>query len=250
MKTARCGGVGAAFLIILGLAAAHAQGTGSDVGGSALGQPINVPPPPSIAAVPAQPLTPPSPAMPAVVTPTTPPASTAPGTPPQFGPPGGAEPILEPEPAPQDPPPAPAVPAPEAGAGPAEIQPNQPALAPAAPPQNVWLPRQKAVLGVLDKEDGAVSRVAVQVGNSVIQGRLRIKILACLVRPLDAAPDAAVFLSVENIEENQEDVSASPQDAGSSQPIFTGWLLRAEPGASVVNDARDTFRLIGCDGAN
>lgn len=251
----KAGRFGAAIALLvtaaIGMTAAgraDAQNNGSNTGGSVLGAPIVVPPPPSVAAIPAQPLMPsqpgaPQPAAPRVVTP-------------QFGPPGGAEPILgtgpgegESQPAQASQEQAPAA-TPQTTTSQTET-PSPAAPQPAAsPPQNIWLPRQNAILGVLDKESGAVSRVAVQVGNSVVQGNLRIKVLACVVRPADQAPDAAVFLNVQNSEQTQEDTSLSPQNADNGGTLFSGWLLRAEPGASVVSDARDTFRLIGCDKGN
>ena len=106
----------------------------------------------------------------------------------------------------------------------------------------VWRPRGGAVLDMLDKEDGAVTRLSVPVGSGFARGKLRIRVGACVVRPKTAAPDAAVYLTVRRI------AGAAKREAASGQPIFAGWLIRSEPGAVVVGDATVTFRVIGCSG--
>ncbi|MDD2877914.1 MAG: DUF2155 domain-containing protein [Acidiphilium sp.] len=106
----------------------------------------------------------------------------------------------------------------------------------------IWDRRATAVLDVLDKEDGAVRRIQVPVGSTVSQGKLEIKVGACVVRPQDMPPDAAIFVTV-------RPETATPASSSSvSSPLFRGWLIRSEPGATVVGDAAMTFRLIGCTG--
>jgi hypothetical protein len=236
---------------------------------------IAVPPPPPIASVPAQPLMPPQ-----VIVPAQPPAapSATPGyrlVSPQFNPSGGAAggsssggsdsggprwnsggggavPILEPAAPPSVSSPrnnsSEYQPPPDAAALPPSAQSSAASMPPAGAqvPPNPWLPRRNAVLGVLNKEDGAVSRLTVQVGNSVVQGKLQITVSACVTRPDAVAPDAAVFLSIKNAQENQSDSNYQAADLANGGQIFRGWLLRSEPGASVVGDMTDMFRLIGC----
>lgn len=110
----------------------------------------------------------------------------------------------------------------------------QAALPPALPERVKpdWMPRQSATLDVLFKADGAVSRVTAAVGDRLTEGTLRIRVGACVVRPPDMPPDAAVYLSVRRNDSGHE--------------LFRGWLIRSEPGAAVVGDAAVTFRLIGC----
>ena len=230
---------------------------------------IAVPPPPPIAAVPAQPLMPPQVIVPSP--PAQPPA--APGyrlVSPQFNPSGGAaegsssagprwngggggaEPILGPTFPPSTSSPVHNNPVyqsqPDAAALPPAVQGSAASMPPAAAqtPRSPWLPGRNAVLGVLNKEDGAVSRLTVQVGNSVTQGKLKITVLACIMRPDSVAPDAAVFLSVKNNQENHVDNNYQAAGLVNGAQIFRGWLLRSEPGASVVGDTTDMFRLIGC----
>ncbi|HQT61217.1 MULTISPECIES: DUF2155 domain-containing protein [unclassified Acidiphilium] len=109
------------------------------------------------------------------------------------------------------------------------------AATPPAVPEQVkpdWMPKQSATLDVLFKADGAVSRVTAAVGDRLTEGTLRIRVGACVVRPPDMPPDAAVYLSVRH--------------NASGHMLFRGWLIRSEPGAAVVGDAAVTFRLVGC----
>ncbi len=231
---------------------------------------IAVPPPPPIASVPAQPLTPPQlTAPPPVITPETPPRPSEASSPtpgyrlvtPSFndqsaGPGntnsaeprwnsggGGAQPILESNPSPAYPPES--KPQHDAAAIVAQPAASGASSAVAQAPE-AWLQRGRAVLGVFNKEDGAVSRLAVQVGNSVVIGKLNVSILACVIRPGTVTPDAAVFLSLKNSQQNQSDTDDQAAGVAVAPQMFKGWLLRSEPGASVVGDATDMFRLIGC----
>ena len=112
----------------------------------------------------------------------------------------------------------------------------------------VWLRRPVAVLDVLDKEDGAVRRIKVPVGSSATEGRLAVAVGACMVRPPDMTPDAAIFVTV-TAQRAGATVSDAKDQGGQdvSAPLFRGWLIRSEPGATVVGDAAVTFRLIGCE---
>ena len=231
---------------------------------------IAVPPPPAVASVPAQPLTPRRVITPAKREPARaaapayrlvqPPLNAPAGGPAELrwnsgG--GGAMPILGPG--------HPQGNTPQSNVAPINVAPSnaanqpQPAIAvpptaqnfasaapPLAPPPNPWLPRQNAVLGVLNQEDGAISRLAVQVGNSVVQGRLKITVLACVTRPNTLPPDAAVFLSIQNIQQDQQTTDYQAVASSNHAGGFKGWLLRSEPGASVPGGATELFRLIGC----
>jgi len=59
-------------------------------------------------------------------------------------------------------------------------------------------------------------------------------VLACVSRPSAEVPDDAIFVSIQPVVES---------DGG---PIFRGWMLRSLPGATVVGDASETFRVVGC----
>jgi hypothetical protein len=200
---------------------------------SVLGGATRVPLAPPVAAVPARPAP-----LPQVQTPDTPPPPGLVQTPlPSYG--AGAD-----ESGASSGPSAARLP-PTAGSSPrtAAAAAARPTSMPALP--NTWLPQREAVLGVLNKEDGSVSRLSVPVGDEVTQGKLRIKVLACIIRPPAVPPDSAVFLSVRRLGEGQ-DQHAQDAAAQKDNPVFRGWLLYSEPGAAVVDDATDTFRVIGC----
>jgi hypothetical protein len=133
-------------------------------------------------------------------------------------------------------------PAPAPGAPPADNSANTGQAAPASPPvqdiapipPNTWLPGKTAEIGVLDKIDGSVSQLSIPVGGQSVVGDLQVSVQACMIRPPDQVPDAAVFLALQ-----------STQDT-SAPPDYRGWLIRSAPGAAVAGDASETFRVIGC----
>lgn len=114
----------------------------------------------------------------------------------------------------------------------------------AATVKPIWTKRTMAIIDVLNKEDGAVTRLKLPVGTAVTRGHLRLTVGACVVRPPTMAPDAALYLTVRTRRTVTAGGSSTPPT-----PVFHGWLIRSEPGATVVDDAAVTVRLIGCTGA-
>jgi hypothetical protein len=101
-------------------------------------------------------------------------------------------------------------------------------------PPNIWQPGKVAEIGVLDKIDGEVAELSVPVGGQSVIGDLQVNVLACVTRPPDQVPDAAVFLALQS--------TGNP----AGPPAYRGWLIRSEPGAAVAGDASETFRIIAC----
>jgi hypothetical protein len=197
------------------------------------------------------------PAPPIVASPLTPPAPQADMPPP---PPGLVQTPFPPSsPVPPAPPSSPAPPAAGAEAAPPAAPPNtdtgtgtstgtntgiaasNPA-APATPPAtdtvpvapNTWVPGKTATIGVLDKVDGSIYQISIPVGGQQNVGDLQVSVQACVNRPPGQLPDAAIFLSVQ-----------SPTDDTDS-PLYKGWMVRSTPGATVVGDAGETFRVVDC----
>ncbi len=142
-------------------------------------------------------------------------------------------PTAEPSPPPPGLVETPVPPADTAASQPNDVTQSVPDTAPQQP--NNWVSGQTATLGMLDKVDGAVSTLSIPVGQSHDTGSLRVHVLACATRPPDAAPDTAIFVSVHNLKADE-----------SAQPLFRGWLLKSDPGAAIVADATDMFRVVGC----
>jgi hypothetical protein len=99
-----------------------------------------------------------------------------------------------------------------------------------------WVPEHTAELGILDKVDGGANTITVPVGGQTTAGDLQISVLACVARPPDEVPDDAVFVAIQ------------PTGAGDAAqgPLFRGWMVRSIPGATVVGDASETLRVVGC----
>jgi hypothetical protein len=202
----------------LSVGAVLAQSSDGGDGGAAAPPAIAVPPAPAIVAAPPsiQPI--PAPALP-------PPPGLVPATPPADIDTGGSASTDQTAPADGS-----------AATGQAATAPT-----PAAPvqdiapiPPNTWLPAKTAEIGVLDKIDGSVSTVSIPVGGQSVVGDLQVNVQACMTRPPDQVPDAAVFLALQ-----------STQNA-SAPPNYRGWLVKSAPGAAVAGDASETFRVIDC----
>ncbi len=116
----------------------------------------------------------------------------------------------------------------------------QTSAAPPAPPDvapvqpNNWVPGHTAVLGLLNKVDGGTSQLSIPVGGQSTVGELQVSVQACSSRPAGQLPDDAVFLTVQSAGDN------------GTTPIYRGWMVRSAPGATVVGDAGETFRIINC----
>jgi hypothetical protein len=108
-----------------------------------------------------------------------------------------------------------------------------PAPPDAAPPPPPWAMGKVATLGVLDKVDGGTSQVTIPVGGQAAVGDLQVNVLACATRPAGQIPDTAIYLSAQ-------------ANGAAGAPLYHGWMLRSAPGAAVVGDASETFRVINC----
>jgi hypothetical protein len=100
------------------------------------------------------------------------------------------------------------------------------------PPRNVWLTAGAAKLQALDKVNAQALMLTIKVGKSATFGSLTIKVRACMTRPLDQPTDAAAFVDV--------------TDSHPDQPRFDGWLLLAEPAASMLQHPLYDLRVAGC----
>jgi len=200
--------------LLMGAAPALAQ---SELGQS--GNPVVVPPAPPIVAAP---LTPPD--LPAPPPPATPPPGLV-QTPLPVAP-------LSAAPDADNGAPPPAADATAAAAPPAPV-PDTSGSMPPVPP-NAWVPGKTAKIGVLDKVNGSTADLVVPVGGQSTAGDLQISVLACVMRPPDEIPDAAIFVSVQ------------PTGDQSGAPIYRGWMVRSEPGAAEIGDAGQSLRVADC----
>jgi hypothetical protein len=105
--------------------------------------------------------------------------------------------------------------------------------APGTPPSaQPWQPRTTAELQALDKIDNRLATLNVPVGQSIQFEQLTITVQACVVRQPDQPVDAASYLQI--------------VDARAGEPSFRGWMLMAEPSASVLQHPDFDVRLVAC----
>jgi hypothetical protein len=89
------------------------------------------------------------------------------------------------------------------------------------------------MLGLLNEVDGSTAQVSIPVGGQSTVGDLQVSVQACASRPVGQLPDDTVFLTVKSAD-------------GDATPLYRGWIVRSAPGATVVGNAAETFRVIGC----
>ncbi len=119
-----------------------------------------------------------------------------------------------------------APPAPEAPAS---------AAAPSVAAPSQWVPQQQAQLTLLDKIYGSSTTVSAKAGVPFAVRFLTVTVLACWTRPPTVPPDAAVYLQV-------TDSHAAP----GSPPEFRGWIFKAEPALSGMDDPVTDISVDGC----
>jgi hypothetical protein len=151
-----------------------------------------------------------APLPPDVTVPTIPPAH--PAIEPQTGQPSGEP--QDTQPPPDEPPPPP-------------TQPPTP-----APPAPRWQPGHTAVLQALDKVDGRAVTLTIPVGGQQSYRNLTIAVHACDARPPDQSPDSTANLVI--------------TETSAPAPVFTGWMLAAEPTASMLQDPVYDVRVLAC----
>lgn len=121
---------------------------------------------------------------------------------------------------------------PDANAGSAAATANVPLVAPPLP--DVWQSAGSAVIGVLDRVDGGTKLLTIPVGGQAQSGDLQISVQACEIRPPNAVPDAAVFLTLTMMNDH------------GAPPLFRGWIVRSAPGAALAGNAGQSLRIINC----
>jgi hypothetical protein len=109
------------------------------------------------------------------------------------------------------------------------------AAAPSVAAPTQWVPQQQAQLTILDKIYGSASTVSAKTGVPFAVRFLTVTVLACWTRPPTLPPDAAAFLQV-------TDSHATP----GSPPEFRGWIFKAEPALSGMNDPVTDISVNGC----
>ncbi len=100
-----------------------------------------------------------------------------------------------------------------------------------APPP-LWLPRDTAMLQVLDKINARSLDLAVKVGETIPFEHLAITLRACFVRPSTLPADAAANLQI--------------VDSRPDAPGFKGWMFAAEPSLAMLQHPLYDVRVLGC----
>ncbi len=106
------------------------------------------------------------------------------------------------------------------------------AATPATGVAQPWQARAAAELQALDRVDERSVTLNVPVGQTVQFEHIGITVRACVVRPPDQAADAAAFLQIVDLRANA--------------PVFSGWMLMAEPFVSMLQHPTFDVRVLAC----
>jgi hypothetical protein len=114
----------------------------------------------------------------------------------------------------------------------APAAPAAPAPPPPGPAPDAWVARSIVDLTALDKVSARATPLSGKVGEELHFGTLTVVARACVVRPPDAAADAAAFLDI--------------TDARPGIAPFHAWMLLTEPSLSIYEHPVYDIRLAGC----
>jgi hypothetical protein len=114
----------------------------------------------------------------------------------------------------------------------APAAPAVPAVPPPGPAPDAWIARPVVDLMALDKVSARATPLSGKVGQPLQFGSLTVVARACVVRPPDAAADAAAFLDI--------------TDARPGTEPFHAWMLVTEPAVTIYEHPVYDIRLVGC----
>jgi len=97
------------------------------------------------------------------------------------------------------------------------------------------IPRQIAVLQGLDKITARISTFEVMLDEPVTFNSLEIVVRACEVTPPEAAPEAAAFLEIDEMQPDR------PRER-----LFTGWMFASSPALSALEHPVYDIWVKGC----
>ena len=92
-----------------------------------------------------------------------------------------------------------------------------------------------AVFAALDKVTARISELEVAIDETVEFGALKVTPRVCYSRPPTERPKTTTFVEIEEIKLD-----------GSTEPIFTGWMLAESPGLNALEHPVFDVWLTGC----
>ncbi len=126
---------------------------------------------------------------------------------------------------------------------------TQPSAGPATRPM---VPRETAVLQVLDKISARTTTLRVPVGGAAAFGLIVITVRSCQTELPGEAPESAAFLEI-----NEVDINSLPRSGGAVSPqampvqklLFSGWMFASSPALSALEHPVYDVTVIACESA-
>ncbi|MEZ5924131.1 MAG: DUF2155 domain-containing protein [Hyphomicrobiaceae bacterium] len=101
------------------------------------------------------------------------------------------------------------------------------------------IPNKVAVFAALDKVTARISRLEVELDQTVQFGALTVTPRTCFTRPPTEPPKTTAFVEVQEIKLD-----------GNQQPIFRGWMFAQSPGLHAVEHPVFDIWLTDCQGGD
>jgi hypothetical protein len=89
-----------------------------------------------------------------------------------------------------------------------------------------------AMLRGLDKVNGSLSDIPLDVGETAVFGRLSIRLEHCRFPKGNPAGNAFAYLTI--------------QDVGTSSEVFSGWMIAAAPALNALDHSRYDVWVLNC----
>jgi hypothetical protein len=101
------------------------------------------------------------------------------------------------------------------------------------------IPNTVAIFAALDKVTARISKLEVQLDQTVQFGALKVTARSCFTRPPTEPPKTTAYVEVQEIKLD-----------GSEAPIFRGWMFAQSPGLHAVEHPVFDVWLTDCEGGD
>lgn len=112
------------------------------------------------------------------------------------------------------------------------------------------LPREIAVLQILDKVSARTTQLRVPVNTTAMFGLLVVEVKSCQSAPPSEAPESAAFLEI-----NEIDVNSLPRSGNhaaydfkpTQRLLYSGWMFASSPALAAMENPVYDVRVIACE---
>lgn len=115
-------------------------------------------------------------------------------------------------------------------------------------PERVLIPRDVAVLQVLDKVSARTTKLRVPVGGNAAFGLIMMTVRSCQISPPSETPEAAGFLEISEVDiRNLPKEGLVSNGTQASRLLFSGWMFASSPALSALEHPTYDVSVIACE---